>query len=255
MKKDKIIEKINDGIRRCYHIAQSVYPRVVSWDELNTKEVADLCKSKGFIWSGFYISKEEYDQIIKDLTKGTRYSWRWPRRTEIGKNGKIIPDQEWEEYKAAYDMKQKELEDKKITRKEFNAWQNEMGEKYHMQRRNYDREQIDFNIWNVAPSTQAIQYKEIENAYKEYVSGVDSETAAKNAVPFVTDEMVNKEVEHRQELLKKNCDCSDDFIQEFLDKEEIRKSLESTYENRISVVKDTIEMLKNVWDEVLSKNK
>lgn len=252
MKKEQIIQKVEDGIRRCYHIAQSVYPRVVSWDEINTPEVAEICKGRGFIWSGFFITKKEFDQIVKDLSKGTRYSWRWPRRTEMGKDGKIVPDPEWNEYQAAYEIKSQELADKKISRKEFNEWLNEMGEKYHMQRRNYDRETIEFNIWNVAPTTIAHQYIEIELAYKELELGQSPEVAAKMAVPVVNDIMVEKEYESRLAMADKY-ESSEEFRKTFLDKEEIRKSLESDYENRINVVSKTVEMLKEVWDKVLSK--
>lgn len=252
MKKEQIIQKVEDGIRRCYHIAQSVYPRVVSWDEINTPEVAEICKGRGFIWSGFFITKNEFDQIVKDVSKGTRYSWRWPRRTKIGKDGKIVPDPEWDEYQAAYEIKSQELADKKISRKEFNAWLNEMGVKYHMQHRNYDREAIEFNIWNVAPSTIVHQYLEIELAYHELELGQTPEEAAKMAVPAVSDKMVEKEYESRLAMTYEYY-SSEEFKKTFLDKEEIRKALESSYKCRVEQVAKTVEMLKDVWDKILSK--
>jgi len=252
MNNKQIANKVNEGIRRCYSIAQSVYPRKVSWDEINTPEVAEICIDRGPIWSGFFITKKEFDQIVKDLTKGTRYSWRWPRRTEMGEDGKIVPDPEWDEYQAAYEIKCQELADKKISRKEFNAWLNEMGEKYHMQRRNYDREKIEFNIWNVAPSTVAHQFLEIDLAYKELELGRTPEEAAKMAIPAVNDKMVEKEYESRVSIADKY-DSTEEFRKTFLDKKEIRKALESSYNHRVEQVARTVEMLKEVWDKIFSK--
>lgn len=252
--KDKISEKILIGLRRCYAQAQSVYPRTPSWDEINTSEVAAICKKyRASFWTGFFLPKHEYDQIVKDLTKGSRWSWRWPRRTEIDKNGGIVPDPEWDEYQAAHEVKLQELKDKKITRKEYNAWLNEMGEKYHMQRRNYDREKVDFNIWNYSPNNNVENWLEIDLAYKELELGQSPEVASKMAIPAVSDKMVEKEYESRLAAAEKY-NSPEDFRKTFLNKEEIRESLEASYKNRIDVVSETVKMLKELWDEIFSKN-
>ena len=58
--KDKISEKILIGLRRCYDQAQSVYPRTPSWDEINTSEVATICKKyRASFWTGFFLPKHE----------------------------------------------------------------------------------------------------------------------------------------------------------------------------------------------------
>ena len=252
--KDKITEKIEKGLRAAYEQASSVYPRTVTWDEINTPEVAAICKKhKASFWAGFFLPKEKYNQIVKDLTKGSRWSWRWPRRTEIDKNGRIVPDPEWDEYQAAHEVKLQELKDKKITRKEYNAWLNEMGEKYHMQRRNYDREKVDFNIWNYAPNSNAEEWHQIDCAYKEVVLGHTPEEAAKAAVPIVTDDSVEKEYESRLAVAEKY-NSPEDFRKTFLDKKEIRESLEASYKNRINVISETVKLLKKLWDEIFSKN-
>lgn len=252
MDRKRLIQKIEEGIRRTYDEAQSIFPRKVTWDEVNTQEVADLCKSRGFIWTGFYLPKTQFDQIVKDLSKGTRYSWRWPRRSEISKDGKAVPDPEWDEYHAAYEAKTKELEEKKITLKEFNSWQNEMGKKYGMQRRNYDRESIDFNIWNVAPNTNEKEWVEVKTAYDAYISGDSPEDAAKKAVHCVTQEAVDKEYESRKASAEKY-DSPEDFRKSFLDKEAIKNDLEGSYERRVNTLVETIQLLKDAWDQIFSK--
>lgn len=251
--KDKDIEnKIIEGLRQEYDEAQSVFPRKVSWDELNNSEVAKMSNNVT-LWSGFYLPKSRHDEIVKSLTKNTRWSWRWPRKSKIGEDGNLVSDPEWDEYQAAYEAKCKELESKQITRKEFNVWQNSMGEKYHMQRRNYDREKIDFNIWNYSPNSNFERYNEIKRAYDLVSSGWTAQAAAVNAVDEVTDETIEKEYNSRKELANKY-EADKEFVSNFLDKDVIKEALESQRESRIETVERIVEALYRVWNEVLNKN-
>lgn len=251
MRKDKIKDKVEEGLRRVFDEAESVFPVKLSWADINTKEVSQAAKGE-FIWTAFYISKKRFDEIINEITKGTRWSWRWPRRSQIDKNGGLVPDPEWDEYQAAYEAKAKELEDKKITRKEFNAWQNEMGKKYGMQRRNYDKEAIEFNIWNVSPSIDKCAFDALRFAFSQVLDGKPVEEAIVGVIPMVDDDEVQREYNVRAELITE-FDNDEEFENTFLDKNAIRESLESTYEVKMKNLKSNVEMCKRLWDNIFSK--
>lgn len=254
MKERIIVDRINKGIRQAYDEAQCIFPRKITWDEINTKDVAKCIETNPgvSIWNAFYLPKERLEEITKECTKGTRYTWRWPRRSEIGKDGSLVPDPEWDEYKEALEAKSKELVEKKISRKEFNVWQAEMAKKYKMQRRSYDKEKIEFNIWNIAPDNREDWFLELKKAYELYSEGISSKEAAERSVKMFTEEDVNKEYNKRIEMLP-DYENDTDWEETFLSKEIIRNNLEGSYNSRIDSVTRSIEIFKKIWDEVLSK--
>lgn len=124
----------------------------------------------------FYLPMDDYEEIIRKHCKGLRWSWRWPRRTMLDDDGKIIEDKEWEEYYAEYKKMQAKLENKEIKLKEFNAWNNEMGKKYGMTRRCYDAEVISFNAMNYSPNSNEDKFNEISRII-DGIEGMNAEEA------------------------------------------------------------------------------
>lgn len=249
MNNDTKINKIQEALEMLYAEANTVFPRPIQWKELNTKEVADCMQGSPSLWSAFYVPKERFDKVINSLTRGCRYSWRWPRKTQIdGTTGEIIPDPEWDEYIGEYDIMAAKLEKKVITRKEFNKWQAEAAKKYGMQKRNYDRESISFNVWNFGPSCDEDSFLKLKRAYQLHVvNGMPLEEAADKAFKKRTFE---EEYDLRNQIAA-NWENKDT---EYLDRDNIMSEVNRYNEDHKQRMMELINQLKSVW-EVVSKNK
>jgi len=159
MTRDKLDRKILDALNTMYSESENVFgfKGGFTFEDINA-----ICKSmvengviiseKVRVFPMFYLPLERQDEIVKNAIKGLRSFWVWPRKTEIGKDGKIVPDPEWDEYVKFKSSIDKKLNAKDITKKEYNHEIDEAAKKYGMIKRSWDAEYVAFNIWNMSPT-------------------------------------------------------------------------------------------------------
>lgn len=251
MNKEQIIKRIDTALTKMYDMARSAFPRKFSWVEAQ-KTAARMpdVKNRQFPYYAFFLPKEIQEYIVKEATRYTRHSWRWPRRTEMDGNGHIIPDPEWDEHIAAREEMAKKVDSKEITRAEFSRWMDAEAKKYGMIRRNYNGEQIRFNVMNFAPTTNEYDFYEVRtlfpNAYEKWNS---HENRGKENIKFVcpddfpevTDADVDAKIAENREFLGLNewSDNKSDYASAITNPEYVRKCLEerrvrhADYLNRI----------------------
>ena len=213
MSKKKIIERINAGLKEMYDRAESAFPIKFTWLEAtNIMEKVPYSRDKQFPFFAFYLPEETQVEITKRARRYTRHSWRWPRRTEMDENGHIIPDPEWDEHIKAREEMCRKLDAKEIKLAEYNRWMDAEAKKYGMIRRNYDGEQISFNILNYAPTTDERGFKELKSlflgAYAEFNSVKSRgksgfEYVTEENYPQVTESDINEKLEENRELIRK----------------------------------------------------
>lgn len=251
MEKKQIIKRIDTALTKMYDMARSAFPRRFSWDEAQKTAVRILDrKHRQFPYYAFFLPEDLQNNVLKEATRYTRHSWRWPRRTEMDENGDIVPDPEWDEHIAARGEMVGKVDSKEITRAEFNKWMDAEAKKYGMIRRNYDGEQIRFNIMNFAPTADEHSFDELRtlfpNAYEKWNSkenrGKESiEFVCPDDFPEITDEDVDKKIAENKKFLGLNewTDNKSDYASAITNPEYVRKMLEdhrvrhADYLNRI----------------------
>lgn len=251
MDKKQIIKRIDTALAKMYNMAHSAFPRKFSWDEVQ-KTAARIPDTKNvhFPYYAFFLSEDIQKNVVKEATRYTRHSWRWPRRTEMDENGNLIPDPEWDEHIAAREEMAKKVDSKEITRAEFNRWMDAEAKKYGMIRRNYNGEQISFNIMNFAPTSNEDSFDELRTLFPHaYEKWNSHENRGKENVKFVcpddfpevTDEDVDKKIAENKEFLGLNelSDNKSDYASAITNPDYVRKWLEerkvrhADYMNRI----------------------
>ena len=236
MNKKQIIKRIDTALAKMYDMARSAFPRKFSWDEVQ-KTVARIpgTRDRRIPYYAFFLPEEIQETIVNEATRYTRRSWRWPRRTEMDGNGHLIPDPEWDEHIAAREKMIRKVDSNEITRAEFSRWMDVEARKYGMIRRNYDGEQIRFNIMNFAPTTSEHSFDELRtlfpDAYKKWNShknrGKESIKFVEPAdLPEVTDEDVDKKIVENLELLGPDFPRDNEYFCSITDPVYVRKSLE-----------------------------
>ena len=240
MNKKKILERIENGLQELYGKADSAFPTKFTWLEaLRIMEMVPNCKRKQFPYFAFYVPEKEQAAVVRKARRYTRHSWRWPRRTEMDGNGHIIHDPEWDEHIAAREEMAKKLDAKEITRAEFSRWMDDQAEKYGMIRRNYDGEQIGFNILNYAPTTDEKGFSELKRLFiGAYEMFLAEENRGKEEIKFVTledfpevtDADVDAKIAENKELLGLNegTDNKSDYASAITNPDYVRKWLEES---------------------------
>ncbi len=153
-----------------------------------------------FVLDCFYMDKDEQQKYLKKATANLRYYWRWPyksqiifsssqikemkkRLAELEKNGEEESfeylnlkeeinnnsenkrrDNLWKEYHEKLLNLGQKLENKEITKKEYNKKEAELAKEYGCSRRSRDAEAVYFEIWNYAPTCSKDNY----NQYKTW---------------------------------------------------------------------------------------
>ena len=156
-----------------YAKAQCALPEKLSW-----KEITEVCRlyTKDHYnklqvpFRAYHIGEEEYHNILNRMTKGLHSIWHWARKAQIGEDGKLAPDPEYDEYKKGMDeMRRKKLRGE-ITYNDLRKWQKEQSEKYKglLVKRCYDREDISFWVANYAPSSGEMKHIEDSEELREF---------------------------------------------------------------------------------------
>lgn len=230
-------------------MARSAFPRKFSWEEVQ-KTVARISSTRDrqIPYYAFFLPEKIQDNVVKEATRYTRHSWRWPRRTEMDGNGHIIPDPEWDEHIAAREEMAKKVDSKEITRAEFSRWMDAEAKKYGMIRRNYNGEQIRFNVLNFAPTTNEYEFYELRTLFPDaYEKWNSHENRGKESIRFVspddlpevTDEDVDKKIAENRELLGPDFPQDNDYFSAVTDPKYVKNMLEdrrvhhADYLNRI----------------------
>ena len=213
MNKKQIIERIDAGLKEMYDRAESAFPTKFTWLEAtNTMEKVPDSNHKQFPYFAFYLPEEAQVEIVKRARRYTRHSWRWPRRTEMDGNGHIIPDPEWDEHIKAREEMCRKLDAKEIKLAEYNRWMEAEAKKYGMIRRNYNGEQISFNIMNYAPTTDERGFKELKRLFLGAYTAFNSvknrgksefEYVTEENYPHVTEQDINEKLEENREMVRK----------------------------------------------------
>lgn len=266
MTRDEKVKRIKDALTEMYNRAESAFPRTFGWDEINSiMQKVDNYKKKQFPYMAFYLAEKDQDKIKKEACKYTRYSWRWPRRTQIDEEtGKIVPDPEWDEHYAERQLKWKALSEKKITQKEYNQWMNEQAEKYHMIHRNYDAEDIRFNIDNYAPSINKNGVDELrtlfEKSFDSYAHArmymdviTEVNFCTLSDLPKITDADVEAKIAENKALIEKYEAADLDFAKKMLDPNEVRISLEDARVRHCDYLNRIILLMCDFWYAVDQK--
>lgn len=259
MNRKQRIERIDTALAKMYDMSRSAFPRKFSWDEVQ-KTVARISgtRDRQVPYYAFFLPEAIQEDIVKEAIRYTRHSWRWPRRTEMDGHGRIIPDPEWDEHIEAREEMAKKVDSKEITRAEFSKWMDAEAKKYGMIRRNYDGEQIRFNIMNFAPTTNEASFDELRtlfpNAYEKWNS---PENRGKEEIKFVTtedfpevtDADVDAKIAENKEFLGLNewAGNKSDYASAITNPEYVRKWLEDHRIHHADYLNRTLLMMCLFW--------
>lgn len=260
MNDKELSKRINGAIEELYMKAESAFPDMVkpliTWENLVT--VAQL-NDKVLPFMAFYLDQNEQEKIVGKYCKNLRWTWRWPRRTEMDDNGKLIPDREWDTHYADREKMWERLEKKEITLKQFNAWMAEEAKKYGMQHRCYDAEKIRFNVYDIAPNGNRESFEEYKRliplAMALYKDGrIDQDGFSSSLLGPITDKDVS-------DAFRKNIQCISrciangydenllsDYIVDSLNPEKIRENLESRRKHREKILDTELRQMCSFYD-------
>lgn len=261
--------RIIEALRDVYNEAESAFPRKFSFDEIEEvmKSIDLPQREKRFPWWAFSLSDKRQKEIIKKYTKYTRWSWRWPRKSQIGKDGKLIPDPEWDKHSEDYSEMALKLDRKEITLKEFNAWMKEEAKKYGMIPRNYDAEAISFNVYNYGPNTADAKFfsykKFFESAWEKWSrDNTVTEFITSDDIPEVTDEDVESAIEknqscinHVRKVMGDKHQIDGELVDKYTDPAKVRSDLESGRTRSINQINNGLLDMIVFWNAWLRMNR
>lgn len=246
---------------KIYGNSKSAFERNFSFDEL--LEYTPLKDGKKYVpYEAFYIEQDLFYKFLDDACKGLRWHWRWPRRSEIDKEtGKLVVDEEWEEYYAELYKKNEQLDKKVITRKEYNAWENEMAKKYSMQKRSRDREAIRFSVLlGPSPTTNYEMFIKVKEAFPKafelHNENKNLEDCLASYRKPVTDEDVTNVISERKSYFDKvnkdmDLDYSSDIIRTSLSEEKVRHDMEMTSDSNYKLFCIILTKMCEFWENYL----
>ena len=155
----------------------------------------------------FYLSREQYEEIVKQATRYLQSWWVWPYRSEIiyddediDRMNKRISELEfgikskdaefeidmlqekishneenkrreklWNEYFAKRQELDAKLDSNELNRKEYNKQLNKLCKSYDMSKRSRDSEKVSFAIMDFSPCSSDKAYNIIYNLYCKLV--------------------------------------------------------------------------------------
>jgi hypothetical protein len=145
------------------------------------------------IYGCFYLPMDDYRKILGKYTKNFRYSWRFPYRSEIYKNGEEFeqlkkdyeanPDNKelkeeyewtvtcmerdklWKEYYSQLKLLFDAYESKNISLKELHKQESVLAKKYGCQRRSREKEKVEFTVMDYSPNSNKEYYELVKKYY------------------------------------------------------------------------------------------
>ena len=209
-------KRILPCLNELYSVSECINGKKYSFDQLF--EYAPYMKEednkKTLPVGAFYIDNETYDKIIAKHSKGLRYYWRFPYRSEIYPKG-----EEWEELKSKYQnnpedkeiakkyedtieyMRRDELwhnyysrlceinkkrENKEISGPEAKKMRDALAKEFKCQHRSYERESISFACAFYGPTLSREYYDKVKMYYEgKTPEGIDYSLAYNDANVFI----------------------------------------------------------------------
>lgn len=178
----------------------------INWEKINA--IVKYIKAENpkydarFILESFYIPEERQKEILKKATANLRHYWRWPYKSQIiytpaqikemkaelakykeddfeykhlkekiDNNSRYKKqDKLWKEYFKQLTALSEQLENKEITRKEYNKKEEELAKSYGCTLRSRDAEVVYFEIWNYAPTNSKEKYDRYKAIWEFIIS-------------------------------------------------------------------------------------
>ena len=159
-----------------------------------------------FILEAFYMDEDKQNEIIEKAAKGLKHTWHWPWKSQIIYSDEEIADmkkrlaamtdeksinssdyavledkiennelykeqdRQWNEYVTKVAKLDSALDEKLITRKEYNNEVSEIARSYGCKWRSFDAERVRFNIWNYSPSYSWDSFGMYKQMWKDYIT-------------------------------------------------------------------------------------
>lgn len=205
MDKKALAKRVDQALAEMYDAAENIFGRKISWEEV--QELAPQMEEGGekqLPWTAFYLSQEQFDEILAKYTKGLRWSYVWPykiyyvfteheienkleeirkmsedpdadvfwlnhlkKEVEFNDTAKQRND-EFHKYNEEREDAEKMLEEKRITRKEYNEIIEGLVKKYNLRKRSFDRETVQFNVCDLSPTCCKQSYDQLKEVFEHF---------------------------------------------------------------------------------------